>query len=652
MPDFVVASLRGGLNDSDPPHSIPNDQVTKANNVEWIDSMLGERRRGSTAISIAGSALAGHDRVSFLHRHLPTTDESAAQFWALGVTGVASSDLVYKDTTWHTVVPADAITVTGTYQYQLQAQTLHGKMYLAYKSASDRLHVWDGTTLRRCGIGQPSAAPTAADAGGAGTFTGTRYYRVRFTVQVAGVTTRRSEFSSTLTFAPSTTNASVTVTRPTIVGADTGITHWELEASVDNSNFYRIATTVIATTTASDSTVYSPGYGSPTTGFVLSEDAGDYTLIPSGKFLLVDRDRLIMLGSFETAALTSRVAWTPVLKDSGVGNDERFELDSDPYLDLDPLEGGEITGGIAANGSIIVFKRSHICLLTHTDNITKAYAVTPLSKVRGALEGSIVEGVDQAGNPVIYFTDPAVGPCFISIGGGIRQCGADIRKTWNTVNKDATTVQVRSAYFADKRQVHWWVATGTSNVPDTRLVLQTNEMEMTKDGARRGWSIFTGPSSAALAVCMFAENIDAGVARSLTLKPFIALEGVAPVWRTDTGDDDNGTAYTAWIVTKPYTAAGFQHQFQVKSGTLLAEAVAGAVIDVKVTKDFGLDTVTVQDVAMGPTGDETQVILPLPDLEFAELRTVQCEFKDPAVPGTRWLLNALALREERGQTAT
>ena len=114
MADFTISSLRGGLNNSDPSNAIPDDQVTKADNVEFITSMLGERRRGATAIDVSGSGLVGHNRVPFLHRHLPTTDETAAQLWALGVTGTASSTRVYKDTTWHNVSPIDAITITGT----------------------------------------------------------------------------------------------------------------------------------------------------------------------------------------------------------------------------------------------------------------------------------------------------------------------------------------------------------------------------------------------------------------------------------------------------------------------------------------------------------------------------------------------------------
>src|SRR5262249_17497103 len=151
-------------------------------------------------------------------------------------------------------------------------------------------------SLRRCGLPAPGNAPAAANAG-SGSLTGTRYYRVRWTVQSGGTTVRRSEPSAVLTFAPSGTGASITVTRPT--DDSESATHWELEASTDNANFYRVATTLIATTTYSDSAAYVPGYSASP----LSDNIGDYAVLLSARFLLVDEDRLVMGGSWTTDAL-------------------------------------------------------------------------------------------------------------------------------------------------------------------------------------------------------------------------------------------------------------------------------------------------------------------------------------------------------------
>lgn len=650
MPDFRIVSLRGGLNNSDPPTSLPDDQCTVASNVEWVESMLGERRRGCDAITVTGG-LVGHDKVPFLFRHLPTNDESEAELWALGVTGTSSAALVRKTTSWGTVTIGDTATLTGVFPFRWQAVSLHGKLFLAYKSNVSRLHVADGagaTALRRVGMAAPGAAPTGAN-DGSGTFAGTRYYRVREVVLSGSVVLRRSEPSAVLTFSPSGSGTGVVVTKPADAGESA--THWELEASTDNANFYRIARTVVATTTVTDTTALVPGYASAT-GAVLSEDVGDYTLIGSARYLIADEDRLVFGGDYEDTSRASRVGWTPVYNADGVGNDERIELDTDPTLDLDGFEGGPLTGlSKPVNGAFLAFKFSHTYKLVRSGKRTRAYEVFNITKERGALHGSVVEGVDQMGRPCVYALDPEIGPWRYGSGGPMA-CGEDIRETWATLNVNATQVVCVSLYDRLKRQVHWWIATGNANVPDTHIVLQVNLTREAEDGVRRGWSIWTGPSAAVLSACLFSDNIDAGIARNRTLRPFYGMTGNGLIWRGDTGSDDNGTAYEAQLITKPYTPfSSILHHVEVKSGALLATAMANASIDVQAIRDCGLEAIAVPGVAFDPTGVETQVIKALDDLSFSELRTLQIEFVDVASPGGRWELNELALRIEGGQRA-
>lgn len=647
MSDFIIKSLRGGMNNSDPPIALAEDQCVLAENVEWVTSMLGERRKGSTAVTISGSGISGMDRVAFLHRHLPTTDETAAQLWALGVTGTASSALVYKDTAWHTVSPFDAFTLTGGYQYQHRAVTLHGNLFHAYKSGSDRLHVWDGTTHRRVGLAEP-AAPTSAETGTGGTYTGTRYGRVRYTVMSGTTVLRRSEPSDALTVTPSGTKTGTVFTKPATISENE--THWELELSLDNANFYRVAQTLVATTTVTDTVAYTSGYAN-VSGAVLSEDVGDYTVIGSVKYLTVDEDRLMWGSSYEDSTKASTVGWSPVGNADGVGNDERMESDTDPELTLDARQGGDLTGLSAPiAGAIFAFKTERIFKLVRRGQRSRAYEAIPITSQRGAIDGSVVAGVDQGGNPCLYFLDPQVGPCRMGRQ-GLQWAGGDIWETWKTVNINATSVVCRAVFYPENRQVHWWVATTTGNVPDTRLVLHTNHTRDTEDGCRRGWALWTGPSAGALAVCMFAENIDDGTARSLVLRPFIGLEGHGLIQRTDTGSDDNGTAYAADLVTKPYAPASILNQFEVRAVSVLAKAVTSATVDVTLTRDFGLETTSSTGVLFTPTATETHVIKKLDDLSFSELTTVQVEFVDPATPGTRWELDQCALAGVPGQTA-
>jgi hypothetical protein len=650
MPDFVITSLRGGVNNSDPPVAIPNNQCVTATNVEFHRSMLGERRRGSIQIDLTGSDLAACDRIVWLHRHLPTTDEADAQLWALGITDGTPSVavLAYKDTSWHTVSMSDALTIDGTSEYRVHGQTLHGKLFIAYNSSVDRLHVWDGTSLRRTGLAEP-AAPTGANQGSGSLAATARYYRVRYTVQSGGATLRRSEPSEVLTFTPSGSGAFVRITKPASISE--GETHWELELSSDNANFYRIATTAVGTTTFDD------GQGLvalASSGFDLSEDIGDYSLIPSVRYLTADQDRLMGGGSFEDSALASRVVWTPVFNDPGDGNDERTPLETDNFLDLDGFEGGPLTG-LSANvlGYVYGFKSRHTYKLVRTGFRTRAYDAIPITKERGAIEGSLVAAIDQSGKPTLYFLDPDVGPARLGAN-SLERCGADIFETWRDVNLDASKVVSRGVFYPEPQQVHWWITTDDADSPNLRIVLQTNEVRSGDDGARKGWSIWDGPSSAALAVCRFADNIDDDTPRSNVLVPFIALEGDGLIHRTDMGSDDNGTDYEARIVSKPYVHGSLLNEFECKNGVLMAKAQSGASLDITVTPNFGADathTRTVSDISLTPEGTEEQVIVPLDNLSLAALRTVQIEFADTDSPGERWELNLFALRETSGQRA-
>jgi hypothetical protein len=654
MADFTINSLRAGMNDTDPPIALPDDQVVLAQNVEFNRSTLGERRRGAAEIDLAGTAIEVTDRVTFLHRHLPTDDESESELFALGSVDDPPGIAIYrKGDTWEAVPTGDGHggfdAVADT--YEINAQSLHGKLFLAFRNAKDRLLVFDGAVWRTTGLAEP-AAPTAANSG-SGSLSGTRYYRVRFTEHEGGLggnrVLRRSEPSESLSFTPSGSGDSVVVTRPALL--DEGETHWELEASPDDANFYKLVTAIpVATTAFPDVTDAATGYSDPALGFALSEQIGDYSLIWDPRYLAADQDRLLFAGSFSDPELASRIGWTPVYNDPGDGNDERIPVATDNYLDLNGFEGGPVTGlSSTINGYTYAFKFGHIYKMVRTGLRSRAYDAFALTKERGALPGSVVSAIDEGGRPAVFFLDPRVGPCILGPN-GLYTCGADILETWKRINLNASTVLCRSLFYPASRQVHWWVAVDGSDTPNLRLVLQTNEMRLTNAGYRRGWSVWGGPSAEALAVCLYAENVDTGDPRSASLVPLIGREGDGLIWRTDTGDDDNGTDYAARIVTKPYTPVGILNQFGVMAGALVAKAAADATVEVTVTQDFGLAEKTVS-VDLDPAGAESHVIKTLDDLSFSELRVAQFEFADPDTPGTRWELNQLALKSSGGQTA-
>jgi hypothetical protein len=617
-----------------------------ATNVEFYDAMLGARRLGTAAITLP-SSVSGKDRVPFVFRHLPTTDETAAQLWVLGVTGTSSYQLAYKDTTWHNVTTTDTVALTGFSQYRWQAVTLHGKLFFALDTNVDRLHVWDGTTFRRVGLAAPTSAPTATNTG-SGTFSGVRYYRVRIVVVSGSAATYRSEPSPVLTFTPSGSGSAARVTKPTLPGE--GETHWELEASIDNGNFYRIAQVAVATSTYDDSQAYADGYADD---FPLSEDLTAYDLIGSAKYLTVDSDRLVWGGSWENSAYGSRVGWTPVLQASGVGNDERQDDTVNSVIDLNGFEGGELTAlSTASNGSFFAFKRGHTYKLVRTGSRANAYDVVTISKDLGALPGSVVSGLDQFSHPAVYFLDANIGPCRFG-GNGLEWLGSDIRVTWNSVNKEATKVVCSSVYDPKNRQVQWNVATGTSNTPDTGLILQTDQVRADEVGIlHKGWSIWNGNRCKALTQCLFSDNIDDGVARNYKLRPFVGLEGLGLVHRCDTANKDNNVPYTAELVTRPYVLTNIMNKSGVMVGSVLAEASSGGSFNLSVIRDFGVEESTPIKVDTSPDNTETSVIVNVDNLHMSESRVFQFHVIDDNPTGTvRWKLNQLVFKGRSEQTS-
>lgn len=671
---IVISSLRGGLNDNDPPMVMEGDSCTIAENVEFFYSTMGERRLGCESITDLPTSITADSNiqaVTWAGRHLPDNDLSNAELWLLGQHLSAANNVLTRRTTtaWSTVTPVDAITSTSGYGHRLSAVSLHGKFFIAYKSGVDLLHVWDGSSLRRVLLPAPTAAPTAADTG-AGTFSGVRYYRVRYVTMSGSSVIVRSEPSSVLTFTPGGAGSAARVTKP--AAANQGETHWELEASTDNANFYRIARTIVGTTTYDDSVVYATGYAN--SGGTLSEDLTSYTRIPSGKFLTVDEDRLLIGGSWETPAYGSRIWWTPVYGSTGTGNDERLDMTVNPFIDLDGFEGGDLTGlSRAVNGYLYAFKRSHIYKIVRTGQRTSAYSAVPITKARGALFGSLVEAVDQTGSAAQYFLDPRVGPMRIGQY-GLEWCGRDLRAFWTRVNVAATTPS-HGIFYPAKNQVHFWVAVDGADHPNAKIIVQCNEMRSSTyvtivEGARRGWSTVPVGDRIADAHCsiVFDDNVDSVGARSQNLVPFIGKEQWTVTGATikdllqicDVGTSDAYTAgdtdayYYASVQTKPFLPTGLLQKHGAMAASLMASTVENPsnYVYVKGITDFGKETKQVA-VNISMQDAESTFVSEIDNLSFSTIHAVQFAFGDletNVVPSTSWRLHAFAAKIRAEET--
>lgn len=653
--DLTVDDLRGGMNDSDPPSDLAEDQVVLAENIEFFSSCLGERRNGCEPFDIIDSGLIDEAVIVHLSQWFPTNEVLKPEFIAIGATPNVSASIAAKRPAiaWASIPPIDAFDTTEPDIYQVETQSLNGKLFVAYHSAVDRLHVWDGTSWRRAGLTAPPGPPTGVDTG-TGTYATIRYFRVRYATLDGTVIKRRSEASTVLAFTPSGTGSGVAITRPALINE--GETHWELEASDDNATFYRIATTLIATDTVTDSSPFPTDYA---VNGVLSETSGTNLLLPSAKYLAVDGDRLVFGSHWTDKAKQSLVGWTPVANDPGVGNDERLPLETNNTVNLDNYDGGALTGLVgSATGTWYAFKWQRVYKFVRTGDFTRAYDVLTLSTTRGAITGSIVRGVDEAGQGVVYFLDPTMGPSRLGPYG--IQSIVGMHGTWGQVNLSAEKVVSCGTYYPYKQQVHWWIATNGSNSPNRKLILQVNEIRPQQsvggNGVGRGWSIATGRIAEAFCASTFTERVSVNGIVSISDRPFIGLRSPDFIQRCDVVSTDAGVPYRAILRSRPYLAAGLLNRWGAMTASLLATAQATTTLVVKFIRDFGLEEHQVTTPLAASALAEAYVIKDFDDLVMSESRAIQFELSDPPIPPVAvawddWEAQRLDVKPRREETA-
>jgi hypothetical protein len=470
---------------------------------------------------------------------------------------------------------------------------------------------------------------------------------------------RRSEPSEATTLEPPGLNDSAVIAMPALIGE--GETHWEIEASLDNATWYRISYQLTSTPTYTDYTPYATGYA---LAGVLSDDIGDHTPLPSAAFLTVDEDRLVMAGSFADNGALSRVSWTPVNGDPGVGNDERVPIATTNFLDLDTGDGGGITGiSEASNGFFYVFKKSHIYKMVRTGVRDQAYEATVVSKSLGAMTGSVVSGLDEFGRSCIYALDPSLGPYRIGTSGLQLHHGLGSKtnqySTWSTV---LDTTNTHSVYYADSRQVIWWVRStsvdgaNSSSAPTLKIVLQTDATRATETGFEGGVSLGDGKSAIVLSACMFDKGVNIP-----NFVPYVATadsdHGDPTVLQLDVEDstEDDGVAYAATLTTSPFLSAGQLNRFGTLAAGVLARAsdVEGLRVILGQSRDFQNEE-KASYINLEPLSSETEVVRVADESGFAGLRALQVTLRDDDLEGApmgRWEVIQIALSQSSQETS-
>lgn len=663
--DFKLDSLRGGLDDFTPPNATPRDACRVAENVELFYSTLGERRLGCRAYSPLPGGMTTDgllDGAVWSARHRPDDNPLHDELWVM----TRDTDNVGKlyrlaSDGWHQVTMGDAPNLVGDYAFRIYGQSLHGKFFVAYKSGVDRLHVWDGTTFRRVGISNTATIASVADEGG-GAYPATKtYYRVRYLIMSGSQVLVRSEPTASVNITPSGAGAGVRVTINTLPGET--VTHWELEASLDDATYYILAKTAIGTLFY-DNTTLQTAFST----FPQSDPVNTYGTVPSVQYLAADEDRLLLGGSFETAADGSAIRWTPVGNDPSPGPDERLNLTTDPRIDLDGLDGGSLSGlSRVVNGQLMAFKREQgIYQILRTQQLVGAYSGSKMTSARGALPRSIIEANDEAGRPALYWLDPNVGPMRYG-SNGLEFVGYDVTNTWKTVGSLTATHPCHGLFYASKYQVHWWVAVSGSATPNAKIIVHTNLMKPDyAHGPRGGWVTVPAPCLIANAYSsvMFATDITTG---NTVAVPFIGkatwvsngLQQFTVLQRCDQYDDDANdsggdpnAAYTARIRSRGFQLSGILNQSELRQGAILATAVNGGTVDVRIVKNYGTETVT-RTASLTPTVAEEFVVAQLDSLSLAELTTVEIEIRDTAgAPSpTRWRVHEFSGAPTAGQSA-
>lgn len=624
-----------GRNGWDPPQDIPADMGEECLNVTFDDGGLGTKRAGCTS---TGTLSVFTGRINAMHAWVPGQDQTAREL--IAVDNPAVFGRMAAGSTFSALTLKDAVASPPTV---VSFASLNGKLFIAYDSLVNRLHVFDPglstSTIRRAGMGTPGA-PSVTNTG-TGTYPAMlRYYRVAFTEQRSGVTVRRSELGPAQSFTPSGNGTHARITRPTAINE--GETHWEIYASVDDALYYGpIATVAVGTTTYDDNVVPS----TYSTTYDLAPTEGTNTPFPSVKYLYSNGSRLFGLGVWETAAGDSHppqpgtVYFTPALGSSSIHDEERCQLTTTAIgsLILSRNAGG-VDRGLSALGNIILaFQDRGIWGLAPTENAEVPYRRVQYSDTLGAVSHqSIIQAEDEAGRPCVYFLDPLKGPYRYGQD-GFRWVGKDIADIWETVNHAATTV-AHGVYFAAKRQVWWWVATGASTAPDTMIVLDVTEQRPDAEGNMRGgWMKWTG----GIATCRCSTLMSAtlGTSMSLNVVPYFAANSALTLLKHNpAAADDNGTEFQAYVQSGGMTIDPMVMHASVMRSYLLATAGTGVDIQQTLIRNFGAESRTAT-VGLDAAGTETRVLRKFEETALTDAVLVQVRLGDASANKSTWTLD-------------
>jgi hypothetical protein len=636
---LVKWTTNKGRNDWDVATDIAESMSAEAYNVVLERNSLGKKRRGSAAQTFTGDTFTGYNA---LFRFVPKAGETSAEVFIVSTdatvkilrvaAGSAASNLTLKDAV------SDGVNV--------RSAVLNNKLYLAFDSPENRLHVFspdESTSLvRRAGFATP-VAPTAANSAVAGSYAATlRYYRVQWRTKSGSTILRQSLLGASVSFTPNGSFDAAVVTQPAV--ANEGETHWAIYGSEDGDLYYELGEVVIGTTTYSD-TEAPADYDTNE----LQPDEGAFTPFPSVQYILSTGERLIGFGVWETSAGSSvtprkgRVYFTPVLDTADTDDDERLSntLEIQGWIDIARNAGAEDRGlGGPIDNNIFVFQSKGIYMLVPTGEASKPYKRIVFHQHIGAVsQESIVMAEDEVGRPALYWLDPVRGPYRYGAE-GLQWLGYDVQTLWATVNLAATTRVAAAAYDPVQRCVTFWVATGASNTLSEAMEFFIREAEPTGNGEVRGGWARKAEASASAWRCVgyLPTSIAATMSRALSV--YTGSASALRRWNETGSTADAGTNFQAYVTSKAYELGSFHRRKRLGETFLQASAGSGVTIRQTLTRNFGDETARTADVLLTAVGSATRVVTRAEAAALTDIRTMQVTLGDSAAAANAWTLDA------------
>jgi hypothetical protein len=650
-----------GRNGWDNPSSLPIDMAAEAENVVWERSGLARKRYGTGSQSIGGDSFSGTLRAI---RAVLGQSESAAQLFIVSGDGTTKILRVTGGTSATNLTLKDAVAATPRLSHAIE---MNGKLYIAYDSTANRLHVYDPnlstSVVRRVGLATP-AAPTVANTG-SGTYAAQiRYYRIQWKVKSGTTLQRQSLLGTSLSFTPSGTGTHARVTQPALPSE--GETHWVVFGSSDDDLFYDISGDIAIATTTYDDNEDPDDYDNNENA---APSEGAFTPWPSVKYLATDGNRLLGFGVWESAAGDSltprsgRVYFSPVLDSSDADDDERVSnVNADGgqqgWIDVGRNAGGEdraIAGPI--NGQILVFQSNQITALSPTGDSVTPYRRAWVNKDLGAVsQWSTFMGQDENGRPCVYFLDPQRGPYRYG-DRGFEWCGYDVQDLWAIVDL-SNAVPPHGAWDKTQRRVNWMFKTTDVSTVGRLIVLCVDACEPTTvTGVRYGWARWTSLDTGGAAkiedsVCSVMFSTTFGATMGLPLSVYGSSGSGASLARLDdtAQTDDFDLNYVLASITSPvFDLAPPQCEKKITKVWAQFGVNATAAMQIAIIRDYGIETRTATEQALAAAASETRRFVVMPDLEMNAGQAIQFRIQNSVGNVGTWLFDECGFTWEVAQ---